>query len=191
MAAPFGLKIERPSCLHLSSGGCRGPGRAGPLVRNQSVLLRERGRSSWLPIRASSLWALWAGPSLVQIPGMAGKLLVREDPAQSRMAPGLFWVEGQASIFPTPLPSQSYFQGLFFPGTSMCLRQILGPLASPFSLSPSSSHQPLILLCQGHLPDHPLCPHRVQDAAPLAWTCAPASAGLSASTQSPRGRSPQ
>lgn len=63
------------------------------------------------------------------------KVFVREDPAQTRMAPALAWVEGQASIFQRLLPGRSRFQGFFLPGTFMCLSQILAPWPLP---SPSA-----------------------------------------------------
>ena len=106
------------------------------------------------------------------------QLLVREDPAQTRTAPALVWVEGQASIFPTPLSGGSYFQGLFLPGIHVP-KPSPGPLGSPLFPSPTSSHQALSLLCLGHLPNCPLCPHLVQAATSPAWTSSPASAGVS------------
>lgn len=152
MAPPSGLKIERPDAPPSGFWGTA-QGLAGlvhvltkrplfPAAREGTAL----GPVGW-PFAGANPWG-------------ACQLLVREDPAQTRTAPVLVWVEGQASIFPTPLPGGSYCQGLFLPGIHV-LKPSPGPLGNPLFPSPTPSHQPLSLLCLGHLPDCPLCPHLV------------------------------
>lgn len=130
-------------CLYLA-GAWLGASTGSQMVQ---CFWEERGRSSQLPLRPGG----W--PSTGANPWGGGELLGREDPAQNRTGPVLPWVEGWASIFPAPLPHGSCFQGLFLPPG-----HIHGPLASPFSLSPSSTLR--------HLLDHPvsLRGHLLQEA---------------------------
>ena len=118
------------------------PPQAAPTWRcfvRPSLWMRNKPRGL-LPVA----WALLgtppppgAGPSLVQIPGVGGgghgQLLTREGatPCLEKDGPALVWVEGQASVFPTPLPGRPCFQNLFLPGTSACLSHILATWPSP------------------------------------------------------------
>lgn len=74
-----------------------------------------------------------------------GELLTREAPAP-------VWVEGQASIFPTPLPGRSCFQGLLPPRHFCVPKPNPGAPSLPWLPQLIIRSLPVPLVCLGHLP---------------------------------------
>lgn len=110
-------------------------GWACPLDRSQGSV---SGEETAFPGRPGAHRCGPHGPALrwCKIPWVGEdpvKVFVREDPAQTRMAPALAWVEGQH--LPETSTRQVSFPGFLPPGHFHVSKPDPGPLASAFSLS--------------------------------------------------------